>query len=364
MDQVSVKYQGLVLAPLPLAENEHLETGHEAIEEKLIEFARERYREKAGNLGPDLTRKLEKFVLIQILDQHWRDHLNEFDPVAQRHRPAVLRAAQPADRIQVGVLPDVRAARGGHRAGRRSTCSSGRSWRRRRSRRPEQDVSQVEDTPFVGVGLRGRAGPAPAGDPGGDQRSGRGQGTAHRAGGTQGRPERSLPVRQRQEVQEMLRGELIAPRLRPSLLREPGRARFLAAGIGRRLRVAAGAHHVSARLNIAWIQKRNRLKHLLVILLEALSDADGPSRSRIQEKVASAGLDETDVNGLLDWIESQWQPFAHRRLLCRSLAGGPVGPIVPAFRRPRPGLPDRIGHGLFAGTASRRDRSVALRWRL
>ena len=40
MDQVSVKYQGLVLAPLPLAENEHLETGAEAIEEKLIEFAR------------------------------------------------------------------------------------------------------------------------------------------------------------------------------------------------------------------------------------------------------------------------------------------------------------------------------------
>ena len=55
--------------------------------------------------------------------------------------------------------------------------------------------------------------------------------------------------------------------------------------------------------------ERNRLKHLMVILLEALSDAEGPSRSRILEKVASAGLDETDVNGLLDWIESQWQPL-------------------------------------------------------
>ena len=56
-------------------------------------------------------------------------------------------------------------------------------------------------------------------------------------------------------------------------------------------------------------QERDRLKHLLIILLEALSA--GPSalsgrRLRIQEKVASAGLDETDVNDLLDWIESHW----------------------------------------------------------
>jgi uncharacterized protein Smg (DUF494 family) len=56
-------------------------------------------------------------------------------------------------------------------------------------------------------------------------------------------------------------------------------------------------------------QERDRLKHLLIILLEALSaksDAHSPRRLRIQEKVAEAGLDEEDVNGLLDWIESHW----------------------------------------------------------
>lgn len=54
-------------------------------------------------------------------------------------------------------------------------------------------------------------------------------------------------------------------------------------------------------------QERDRLKHLLIILLEALSvspsDA-GVGRNRVQDKVADAGLDEADVNGLLDWIES------------------------------------------------------------
>lgn len=56
-------------------------------------------------------------------------------------------------------------------------------------------------------------------------------------------------------------------------------------------------------------QERDRLKHLLIILLEALSAAPGAHsgrRLRIQEKVAAAGLDEEDVNGLLDWIESHW----------------------------------------------------------
>jgi uncharacterized protein Smg (DUF494 family) len=56
-------------------------------------------------------------------------------------------------------------------------------------------------------------------------------------------------------------------------------------------------------------QERDRLKHLLIILLEALSVVStdgGVSRNRIQEKVADAGLDEADVHGLLDWIESNW----------------------------------------------------------
>ena len=55
--------------------------------------------------------------------------------------------------------------------------------------------------------------------------------------------------------------------------------------------------------------ERDRLKHLLIILLEALSgppEVSPPLRARIQEKAEAAGLDEGDVHGLLDWIESHW----------------------------------------------------------
>ena len=62
-------------------------------------------------------------------------------------------------------------------------------------------------------------------------------------------------------------------------------------------------------------QERDRLKHLLIILLEALSVTPGEGglgASRIQEKVADAGLDEADVNGLLDWIETSLNREAGR----------------------------------------------------
>ncbi len=59
--------------------------------------------------------------------------------------------------------------------------------------------------------------------------------------------------------------------------------------------------------------ERDRLKHLLIILLEAISIGPSSEDTRaqaIQDKVSAAGLDEADVNGLLDWIESHWHPSA------------------------------------------------------
>jgi len=62
---------------LPLEPDEHLEIGYEAVEEQLVEFAAEKFQTKAQRLGEELTGQLQKFVLIQILDDNWRDHLNE-----------------------------------------------------------------------------------------------------------------------------------------------------------------------------------------------------------------------------------------------------------------------------------------------
>jgi len=77
MESLARQYQGLVLAPMPLAAEEHLDMGFEALEDKLVDFALERFAAKEGILGPEFAGQLEKFVVIQILDEKWRDHLNE-----------------------------------------------------------------------------------------------------------------------------------------------------------------------------------------------------------------------------------------------------------------------------------------------
>lgn len=77
MDELALQFQSTFLAPLPLKEDEHLSVGFHALEETLLEHAQAKYDSKEERLGNDLTRQLEKLVLLQVLDDQWRDHLNE-----------------------------------------------------------------------------------------------------------------------------------------------------------------------------------------------------------------------------------------------------------------------------------------------
>ncbi len=70
-------YQGLVLTPLPVEENERLDVGYDELEEQLVDAGLRKLQDKVARLGEDLATQLQKFVLIQVLDEQWRDHLNE-----------------------------------------------------------------------------------------------------------------------------------------------------------------------------------------------------------------------------------------------------------------------------------------------
>ena len=77
MKKLGMLYRGLILAPIPLEEGEHLEMGYDALAERLEEKALERLRAKVERLGPEVADQIRKFVLLQVLDDQWRDHLNE-----------------------------------------------------------------------------------------------------------------------------------------------------------------------------------------------------------------------------------------------------------------------------------------------
>jgi preprotein translocase subunit SecA len=51
----------------------------ESLIEDFTEEARERYAAKEEELGPELMRELERFIVLQVVDTRWREHLENMD---------------------------------------------------------------------------------------------------------------------------------------------------------------------------------------------------------------------------------------------------------------------------------------------
>ncbi|MDO8915792.1 MAG: preprotein translocase subunit SecA [Coriobacteriia bacterium] len=60
------------------AEREASDNGH-ALAMLLAERALARYQEREDELGPEQLRDLERFVMLNVIDRKWLDHLNELD---------------------------------------------------------------------------------------------------------------------------------------------------------------------------------------------------------------------------------------------------------------------------------------------
>ena len=70
-------FQTLILTPLPVAPEEYLTVVREYVRQQLHEAALDRYDAKESRLGAELCRQLERYVLLQTIDEFWKDHLNE-----------------------------------------------------------------------------------------------------------------------------------------------------------------------------------------------------------------------------------------------------------------------------------------------
>src|SRR3546814_713301 len=53
------------------------------IRERLQDAAERRMAEKAANFGPDVMRMVERSLLLQVLDQSWKEHLHHLDYLRQ-----------------------------------------------------------------------------------------------------------------------------------------------------------------------------------------------------------------------------------------------------------------------------------------
>src|SRR6185437_16146827 len=74
----------LLALDLPLAEWTKEEgIASEEIRERITTEADRKMAEKSANYGPDLMRMAEKSLLLQLLDQTWKDHLLSLDHLRQ-----------------------------------------------------------------------------------------------------------------------------------------------------------------------------------------------------------------------------------------------------------------------------------------
>jgi preprotein translocase subunit SecA len=76
---LSLAFSSTFLTQLPLDEEESTSIGRAALQEKLEEAARAQHRSKDNRLGADLTRQLERHVILRTIDELWKDHLHELD---------------------------------------------------------------------------------------------------------------------------------------------------------------------------------------------------------------------------------------------------------------------------------------------
>jgi preprotein translocase subunit SecA len=51
----------------------------EAIRERVMDAVDRKAAEKAANIGPEVMRSIEKSLLLQLLDQNWKEHLLSLD---------------------------------------------------------------------------------------------------------------------------------------------------------------------------------------------------------------------------------------------------------------------------------------------
>ena len=55
----------------------------EEIHSRLVEETDKMAAARAANIGPEIMRQVEKSLMLQILDQHWRDHLLTLEHLRQ-----------------------------------------------------------------------------------------------------------------------------------------------------------------------------------------------------------------------------------------------------------------------------------------
>nr|HPN37594.1 preprotein translocase subunit SecA [Melioribacteraceae bacterium] len=72
-----------LLIDIQIDSNTFESLGKSGLIERVIEAAKEFYRRKENQLGSDLMARIERFAVLSVIDEKWKDHLREMDDLKQ-----------------------------------------------------------------------------------------------------------------------------------------------------------------------------------------------------------------------------------------------------------------------------------------
>ena len=188
----------------------------------------EAYDEREEELGAELMRALERFMLLQIIDERWREHLHDMDYlregihlrgfaqidplVAYKNEgfemfTALMNSIWEEFGRYIFVVEVEVESQQRRRAGCRGAAELGRRLEHQLRPPPSATrAARAEDQPSALAAARAGGGAADDAPGRREYAARKRSGPMHvetRHGGGEGRPQRPVPVRLRQEVQEV-----------------------------------------------------------------------------------------------------------------------------------------------------------------
>jgi len=72
-----------LLVNLEIDPDRFLKLGEDGLANEIIKAAKEFYKRKEEQLGPELMSRIEKIGLLQVIDERWKEHLREMDDLKE-----------------------------------------------------------------------------------------------------------------------------------------------------------------------------------------------------------------------------------------------------------------------------------------
>ncbi len=72
-----------LLVDLQLTQERFQQLGADGVKEEIVKGAEEFYKRKEEKLGADIMASIEKMVVLQVIDEKWKDHLREMDDMKE-----------------------------------------------------------------------------------------------------------------------------------------------------------------------------------------------------------------------------------------------------------------------------------------